>query len=143
MGETVGGTITRFTAASGDTVDVTVDQDNLAVRDLLSMLPLALDFDDFAGKEKIAYPPRAIHAAGSPSSRAGAGDLAIYVPWGNLALFHAGERGKASTAIVRSGVFDATGEQLDALKHGDVTVAERSGPRAAHRPSETQERTTR
>jgi hypothetical protein len=120
--DTVTGTTIRFTAPDG-TIDVTLDEDNPAVRDLLTMLPLTLDFEDFNGVEKIAYPPRDIQTAGSPPSSAGAGDLAIYVPWGDIAFFYAGERGAPSADIVHLGVFDATLDQLQALESGDVTVA--------------------
>ncbi|MEU6643523.1 cyclophilin-like fold protein [Saccharomonospora sp. NPDC046836] len=117
------GTVIRFTAASGGMIDVTIDEDNPAVRDLLTMLPLTLSFEDFAGNEKIAYPLRDIRTAGSPPSSAGTGDLAIYVPWGNIAFFYSGERGTPSADIVHLGVFDASSEQLEALEEGDVTVA--------------------
>ena len=120
--DTVIGTTIRFTAPDG-TIDVTLDEDNPAVRDLLTMLPMTLDFEDFNGVEKIAYPPRDIQTDGSPPSSAGAGDLAIYVPWGDIAFFYAGERGTPSADIVHLGVFDATSDQLQALESGDVTVA--------------------
>ena len=121
MNDDVIGTVIRF-AASGGAIDVRIDQDNPAVRDLLTMLPLTLTFEDFNGAEKIAYPPRDIRTAGSPPSSAGAGDLAIYVPWGDIAFFYEGERGALSADIVHLGVFDASREQLEALEEGDVTV---------------------
>lgn len=116
------GTIIRFVTASGGLIDVHVDEDNPAVRDLLTMLPLTLSFEDFKGVEKIAYPPREIRTAGSPPSSAGAGDLAIYVPWGDIAFFYRGERGAPSANIVRLGVYDASRKQLEALEDGEVTV---------------------
>jgi hypothetical protein len=115
------GTVLRFTAPDGS-VDVTIDQDNPATRDLLSILPLTLTFEDFAGKEKIAYPPRELQTAGSPPSSAGAGDLAIYTPWGDIAFFYEGERGTASANIVHLGTFDASPDQLQLLEGGPVTV---------------------
>ena len=121
MNDDVVGTVIRF-AASGGSIDVRVDQDNPAVRDLLSMLPVTLTFEDFNGLEKIAYPPRDVRTAGSPPSSAGAGDLAIYVPWGDIAFFYEGERGEPSDDIVHLGVFDASREELEALEEGDVTV---------------------
>ncbi|SEE75067.1 cyclophilin-like fold protein [Jiangella alba] len=123
MDDTVIGTIIRFTAASGPTIDVTLDEDNPAVRDLLTMLPLTLTFEDFNGVEKIAYPPREIQTAGAPPSSAGPGDLAIYVPWGDIAFFYEGTRGAPSADIVHLGVFAATLDQLEALEDGEVTVA--------------------
>lgn len=115
------GTILRFSAPAGS-IDVTIDEDNPAVRDLLSMLPLTLTFEDFAGQEKIAYPPRAIQFAGSPPSSAGAGDLAIYTPWGDIAFFYEGQRGAPSDQIVHLGTFDASREELEVLEGSEVTV---------------------
>lgn len=115
------GTVIRF-AAPGGSIDVTIDEDNPAARDLLSMLPLTLTFEDFAGAEKIAYPPREIQIEGSPPSSAGTGDLAIYTPWGNIAFFYEGQRGAPSGAITHLGTFQASGEDLAVLESGEVTV---------------------
>ncbi|HEY5979512.1 MAG TPA: cyclophilin-like fold protein [Microlunatus sp.] len=101
---------------------MTIDKDTQATRDLLSMLPLTLEFEDFAGREKIAYPPRPIRFAGSPPSSVGSGDLAIYTPWGNLAFFYEGERGAPSAQIARLGTFNATRAELEVLEEGPVTV---------------------
>ena len=56
-------------------VDVVIGQDNPAVRDFLSMLPLTLMVDEFNGREKIAYLPRKLAHAGSPGSDPEDGDL--------------------------------------------------------------------
>ena len=119
--DSITGTVVRFTAPQRS-VDMTIDQDNPAVRDLLSMLPMTLTFEDFAGKEKIAYPPRDVQFTGSPPSSAGAGDVAIYTPWGDIAFFYAGERGAPSEHIVHLGRFNASLEQLEQLEEGEVTV---------------------
>jgi hypothetical protein len=115
------GTTVRFASSAGS-VDVTIEEDTPATRDLLSMMPMTLEFEDFAGREKIAYPPRPIRFAGSPPASVGAGDLAIYTPWGNLAFFYEGERGAPSAQIVRLGTFDATRAELEVLEAGPVTV---------------------
>jgi hypothetical protein len=119
--DAVVGTVLRFSSESG-AVDVTIREDNAATRDLLTMVPMTLTFEDFAGREKIAYPPSDIQVAGSPPSSAGAGDLAIYTPWGNLAFFYEGDRGTPSDAIVRIGTFDASSAELAFLEQGPVTV---------------------
>ena len=80
------GTVVRFSARS-TSVDVTIGEDNPAVRDFLSMLPLTLTLEEFAGREKIAYPPRELAPAGSPGSDPEDGDLIYYVPWGNLGFY--------------------------------------------------------
>ena len=59
------GTVVRF-AAGSTSVEVTLDEDNPAVRDFLSMLPLTLTLEEFAGREKIAYLLRDLTYAGRP-----------------------------------------------------------------------------
>ena len=59
------GTVVRFSARS-TSVDVTIGEDNPAVRDFLSMLPLTLTLEEFAGREKIAYPRASSHTPGRP-----------------------------------------------------------------------------
>lgn len=54
---------------------------------LAGMLPLELEFSDFGGSEKIAYTPESIRVAdGGYAPKAG--DLCMYIPWGNLCLFY-------------------------------------------------------
>ncbi len=63
------GTVVRFSAGSVS-LDVTIGEDNPpATRDFLSMLPLTLTMEEFAGKEKIADLPRPLdYEGGSPGS---------------------------------------------------------------------------
>lgn len=64
-------------------------EDNAASRDLLSMLPLTLTFEDYNGTEKIAYPPRKLNLEDAPDScDPDQGSFAYYAPWGNLAIFY-------------------------------------------------------
>ena len=44
----------RFTAGS-TSVDVTIGEDNPTVRDFLSLLPLTMKLQEYAGREKIGY----------------------------------------------------------------------------------------
>lgn len=63
--------------------------DNPTSRDLVSMLPLTLNFKDFNGTEKIAYPPRKLSTEKAPEGfDPSEGDLTLYAPWGNLAIFY-------------------------------------------------------
>ena len=63
--------------------------DSAAARDLLSMLPLTLAFEDYNNTEKIAYPPRKFSAKGAPASfDPSKGDFALYAPWGNLVIYY-------------------------------------------------------
>ena len=85
-----------FTATLGD---------NVSARDFASMLPLDLTIKDFANNEKIAYLPRKLNdEAKGPFPNAGPGDLCYYIPWGNLAFFHAGY--ESTSDLVRLGRLD-------------------------------------
>lgn len=64
--------------------------DNPASRDFLSLLPLTLEFSDYAGVEKITYLPRRLITEGTPTPHDAAGDFTYYAPWGNLAVFYKG-----------------------------------------------------
>lgn len=68
---------------------VVVLDDHPAVRDLLSMLPITVTFEDYNGIEKIGYLPRKLHTEGSPSNcDPSIGTFAYYAPWGNLSVFY-------------------------------------------------------
>lgn len=56
---------------------------------LWAMLPLTLDFEDFNGTERIAYTDEKISTDGAPASYTpNAGDITLYAPWGNIAVFY-------------------------------------------------------
>ncbi len=62
---------------------------NETAKDLAAMLPCELDFSDFGGSEKIAYPTKTLGTFSTASgTQPNAGDLTLYKPWGNLALFY-------------------------------------------------------
>lgn len=74
-----------------DSQEVIVEMlDNPASRDFMSLLPLKLDFSDFAKAEKVATLPRRLRTQGSPTPREATGDFTYYAPWGNLAVFYHG-----------------------------------------------------
>lgn len=63
--------------------------DHAATQRLVTMLPAELSFSDFNNKEKIAYPKDKINIEGAPQGHAPkAGDVCIYVPWGNICIFY-------------------------------------------------------
>ena len=69
-------------------VTVTI-ADNAATQRLLGMLPTELSLTDFNSTEKIAYPPSKLSVSGAPKGHAPkAGDMCIYVPWGNICIFY-------------------------------------------------------
>ena len=114
------GTTVRF---SSDTtsVDVTIGEDNPAVRDFLSMLPLTLTLEEFAGREKIGYLPRKLRHQGSPGSDPKDGDLIYFVPWGNLGFYYNAEEIGYSDDTIHLGTYDASLDQLGQLE-GEVTI---------------------
>lgn len=63
--------------------------DNAATQSLRSMLPAELEFKDFNNTEKIAYLPEKLNVNGAPKGHTPkAGDMCIYVPWGNICIFY-------------------------------------------------------
>jgi hypothetical protein len=114
------GTIVRFSSNTAS-VDVTIGEDNPAVRDFLSMLPLTITLEEFAGREKIGYLPRKLRHSGSPGSDPESGDLIYFVPWGNLGFYYNAEGIGYSDATIHLGTYDAPLAQLERLE-GRVTV---------------------
>lgn len=74
---------------AGDRTVTATMEDNAAARDFLSRLPLEVTLNDYNNvTEKIFYPSPALTTGGvtrgcTPVS----GDITIYVPWGNVAIF--------------------------------------------------------
>lgn len=63
--------------------------DSQTSREFIALLPLTLKLKDYAGEEKISDLPSRLSAAGSPAGTAAKkGDITIYAPWGNLAIFY-------------------------------------------------------
>lgn len=115
------GTVVRFTS-DRTSVDVTIGEDSPAVRDFLSMLPLEIPFDEFSGREKIAYLPRQLNYAGSPGSDPENGDLIYFTSWGNLGFYYNADGIGYSDATLHLGTYNATEEQLSLLEGGSVTI---------------------
>ena len=118
--EQIVGTVLRFTSQR-TSVEVTVGEDNPTVRDLLSVLPMEASFEEFNGREKIAYPARQLETAGSPGSDPENGDLIYFSPWGNLGFYYNADGIDFSDATIHIGTYTATPDQL-ALLEGAVTI---------------------
>lgn len=74
--------------AHGQKIPATLE-DNLTAQHFYRLLPMTLNMDDFGGKEKISDPPEPLTKEGAPEGAlARAGDLMLFAPWGNLALFY-------------------------------------------------------
>lgn len=62
--------------------------DSTAANRLYRQLPLSIWVEDYAGSEKIFYPPEALDTGDAPPAQGPAGTLAYYAPWGNVAIFY-------------------------------------------------------
>jgi hypothetical protein len=63
--------------------------DSPTSRDFISLLPLTLTLEDYAGTEKIAYLSRRLsEQSASDGVDPEVGDITYYAPWGNLAIFY-------------------------------------------------------
>ncbi|WP_092811679.1 cyclophilin-like fold protein [Roseivivax marinus] len=102
------------------TLAATLD-DTTAGRDFAAMLPLDLTLSDFHGIEKVSDLPRAIDTSDAPASYEPAtGDITIYAPWGNLAIFY--KPFEASRGLVRLGAFDGPVHALEQDAPFDVRI---------------------
>lgn len=55
---------------------------------MYKQLPLSIDLEDYAGSEKIFYPPEELDTSNTPTAQGPAGTLAYYAPWGDVAIFY-------------------------------------------------------
>mgnify|MGYP001623241761 FL=1 len=64
-------------------------EDNSATQDLISRLPMAMQFEDYNNTEKIYYLDKELDLSDiNPGCTPLRGTLAYYVPWGNLCFFY-------------------------------------------------------
>ncbi|WP_309076150.1 cyclophilin-like fold protein [Paenarthrobacter sp.] len=115
------GTVVRFSTGS-TSLDVTIGEDNPATRDFLSMLPLTVAVEEFAGREKIADLPRPLHYEGSPGSDPENGDLIYFVPWENLGFYYNASGIGFSDQTIHLGRYNATPEELARFEGQEVRV---------------------
>lgn len=110
----------KIKLSSGKTVLTAVMLDNPTSHDFMSMLPLTLPFKDYAGTEKISDLPRKLSTQDAPpGSDPSEGDITLYAPWGNLAIFYK-DFGYASGLIIL-GRIDSGLDKLSKLT-GEVTI---------------------
>lgn len=73
---------------NGQDVVIALDNNPASAR-LAVMLPVDLKFSDFNNTEKITYLPNKLNLDGAKRGHAPkAGDMCIYVPWGNICIFY-------------------------------------------------------
>jgi hypothetical protein len=95
-----------------DTVMTATLVDSQTTHDFISLLPLTLTLEDYAGTEKVSDLPRRLTTEGAPSGTdPSIGDITYYAPWGNLAIFYR-DFGYASRLVVL-GRLDSGIEALD------------------------------
>ncbi|WP_308161419.1 cyclophilin-like fold protein [Bacillus sp. ISL-46] len=93
---------------------------NPTTKDFLSLLPLTLTFEDYAGTEKISNLPKRLSKEEAPSGcKPSVGDFTYYSPWGNLAIFYR-DFGFAS-GLIKLGKIESGIEKLACMK-GNFTV---------------------
>lgn len=102
------------------TITATIE-DNAAGRDFLSRLPLEVTLNDYNNvTEKIFYPDPVLTTEGVTRGCAPTpGDITIYAPWGNVAIFC--KRWSHSSDLIKIGRIDGNG--IEALTvDGDIRV---------------------
>ena len=114
------GTVVRFSNDSYQ-VDVTIDEDNPTVRDLLSRLPLTMVVEEYAGREKIGYFDPRLEIAGSPGTDPEDGDLIYFTPWGNFGFYYNASGIGYSDQTIHLGTYQASAQDLQRLE-GSVTI---------------------
>ena len=115
------GTVVRF-RSDVTSVDLTIGEDSPATRDFLSMLPLTISLEEYAGREKISDLPRELNYEGSPGSDPEDGDLIYFTPWGNLGFYYDASGVGYSDQTLHIGTYNASLDQLNLLQGDDVTV---------------------
>jgi hypothetical protein len=95
--------------------------DNKTAQDFVSLLPLTLTLEDYAGTEKISYLPQKLSTNDAPpGSDPAIGDITYYAPWGNLAIFYR-DYGYASGLVILGKIDNGT-ESLSVPGSVRVTI---------------------
>lgn len=96
-------------------------ENNATARDFLSRLPLEITLEDYNNiTEKIYYPSPALNTENTPRGCTPvAGDITLYIPWGNIAIFC--KNWSQSNDLIKLGHIDDNG--IEILKvSGNVNV---------------------
>lgn len=105
----------------GDRTITATMEDNAAARDFLSRLPLEITLNDYNNTtEKIFYPDPALTTEGVTRGCAPTpGDITIYAPWGNVAIFC--KSWSHSNDLIKIGCIDGNGIEVLSIA-GDIPV---------------------
>lgn len=111
--------MTKIQFTIGDTVLYATLDATAPGRDFAAMLPLTLTLTDYHNTEKVADLPRAIDRTGAPAAYAPKiGDITVYAPWGNLAIFY--KPFQKSAGLIRLGQFDGPMDVF--MQNGSIPV---------------------
>ena len=105
----------------GDTTLTATLYDNPTTKDFISLLPLDLTLEDYAGTEKISYLPKKLSTEDAPSGcDPSVGDITYYAPWGNLAIFY-NDFGYAN-GLIKLGKIDQGIEEFNKARSLNVSI---------------------
>jgi len=94
--------------------------DNPTSRDFITLLPLTLTLEDYAGTEKINYLQKELSTEEAPSGiDPSIGDFTYFAPWGNLAIYY--KDFGYSNGLIKIGEIESGLEKLESMT-GDFTV---------------------
>lgn len=97
--------------------------DSPTTRDFISLLPLSLTMGDLFGREKFAQLPRAISTEGKRSHTYEVGDIALWSPGPDVAIFYRqdGQR-TPSPGLIVLGRIESGVEALNSPGNAKVTI---------------------
>ena len=119
--DTPAATSLKVNITVGDRTITATLEDNVATRDFLSRLPLEATLEGYNNTtEKIFYPSPALPTEGVTRGCAPMpGDITIYAPWGNVAIFC--KNWSYSNDLIKIGRID--GDGIEVLNvGGDIRV---------------------
>lgn len=88
---------------------------NPTAQSLWGQLPLEVEVEDYAGMEKIFYPPKELNLLGAPKGyKPNTGDITCYGPWGNVAIFY--KNHGFANGLIYLGRIESIQEMVDAIE---------------------------
>jgi len=113
--------MTRIRLTIKDTQITATFEENVTVKEFISLLPMTLALEDYNKTEKVSDLPKRLSTEGAPAGfDPSAGDITYYAPWGNLAVFYRDfgySRGLVHLGRIESGI-----EILEKPGALDVTI---------------------
>ena len=102
----------RLSIEVGPQTITAVLYDNPTARDFISRLPLTADLSDYDGTEKVFTPSPGLTTQGSPAGlNPKTGDIALYAPWGNIAIYY--KNGTSSDSLIPIGRIESGANTLN------------------------------